>query len=80
MSKFNVRHEALPKVGDLYEFSVATGPTVTVVAHRSGRRELSVTQNNDQRRVTVSLSETEATALATLLTGVHIELTQTPRT
>ena len=38
MSKFNVRHEALPKVGDLFEFSAATGPTVTVVTHRSGRR------------------------------------------
>ena len=80
MSKFNVRHEALPKVGDLFEFSAATGPTVTVVTHRSGRRDLSVTQPNDRLRVTVSLSETEATALATLLTGVHIELTRTPRT
>jgi K+/H+ antiporter YhaU regulatory subunit KhtT len=79
MSKFNVRHEALPKVGDLFEFSAATGPTVTVVTHRSGRRDLSVTQPNDQLRVTVTLSETEATALAALLTGTHIELTQTPR-
>ena len=32
-----------------------------------------MTEPDDQRRVTVSLSETEATALATLLTGVHIE-------
>jgi K+/H+ antiporter YhaU regulatory subunit KhtT len=80
MRKLKVRHEALPGVGDLFEIASACGLTVTVVAHRSGRRDLAVGKpGDDEPLVTVALTRTESTALATLLTGAHIELTTTPR-
>ena len=80
MRTLKVQHETLPHVGDRFEFSTGAGLTVTVVAQQSGQRELAVSQpNDDQPLVTLSLSRTEATALAALLTGVHVELTQTPR-
>jgi K+/H+ antiporter YhaU regulatory subunit KhtT len=80
MRRLKVRHEPLPRIGDLFEITPACGLTVTVVSHRSGRRDLSVgTPGEQQPLATVSLTRTEATALATLLTGAHIELTTTTR-
>ena len=79
MRKQRVRHEKLPRIGDLFEIATACGLTVTVVAHRSGRRDLTVGKPDEhQPLATVALTRTEATALATLLSGAHIELTMTP--
>ena len=80
MRKLKVGHEALPGSGDLFEIASAAGLIVTVVPHRSGRRHLAVGKpDDDQPLVTVALTRTEATALATLLTGAQIELVTTPR-
>jgi K+/H+ antiporter YhaU regulatory subunit KhtT len=80
MRKLKVGHERLPGIGDLFEIASASGLTVTVVAHRSGRRQLAVGEpDDDQVLITVALTRTEATALATLLTGAQIELITTPR-
>ena len=80
MRKLKVGHEALPGIGDVFEIASASGLTVTVVAHRSGRRDVAVgTSGDDKPLVSVALTRTEAIALATLLTGVHVELVTTPR-
>ena len=81
MRKLQVGHEALPGIGDVFEIPSASGLTITVVAHRAGRRDLAVgKRGEDEPLVSVALTRTEATALATLLTGVHVELVTTPRT
>jgi K+/H+ antiporter YhaU regulatory subunit KhtT len=80
MRKLKVGHEQLPGIGDLYEITPRSGGTLTVVAHRSGRRDLIVgTPDDDRPPVTVELSRSEATAVATLLAGVHIELSMSAR-
>jgi K+/H+ antiporter YhaU regulatory subunit KhtT len=80
MRKFKVGHEALPHVGELFEITTSSGLAVTVVAHRSGRRDLAVTTpGDDQPHFTLPLTRTEAMALSTLLAGPVIDLTTAPR-
>ena len=64
-----------PRIGELFALSAASGLTVHVASHRSGRRDLSIGfPGADQPEVTVALTRAEATALAALLVGAHIEL------
>jgi K+/H+ antiporter YhaU regulatory subunit KhtT len=81
MRKQKVQHEALPGIGDLFEIATGSGFIVTVVTHRSGRRYVTVgAPEADEPLVSIALTRTESVALATLLTGAHIELIATPRT
>ncbi len=80
MRKLKVRHEPLPGIGELFELDTASGLTLTVVTHRSGRRHIAIgSRDEEQPIVTAGLSRAEALAVATLLSGAHIELTTTPR-
>ena len=79
MRKLKVRHERLPGIGDRFELDTAAGLTVTVVNHRSGRRDISLGESGAETPLaTASLSRTEAVAVVALLTGLHIELTTIP--
>ena len=76
MRKLKVRHERLPGVGDLFELVSSSGLAVTVVSQRSGHRHLAIgAPDADEPIVTAALTRSEATALAALLVGAHIELT-----
>ena len=76
MRKLKVRHRRLPGIGDLFEVPTAAGLIVTVVTHRTGRRDIAVGRPGaDKPVITAALSRTEATAVAALLTGTNIELT-----
>jgi K+/H+ antiporter YhaU regulatory subunit KhtT len=80
MRKQKVQHQALPGIGDLFAIATGSGLTVTVVAHRSGRRSVTVGEPEaDEPLASVALTRKEAVALAALLAGAHIELTPTPR-
>ena len=80
MRKFKVHHEPLPGVGELLRFTTASGVVMSVVSYRSGRRDVSVgVPGADDTVVTVPLSRSESLALATLLTGSHIELVAAPK-
>ena len=80
MRKLKVRHQPLPGIGELFELDTASGVTLTVVTHRSGRREIAIgTGEEEQPTVTAGLTRAEALAVATLLSGAHIELATTPR-
>lgn len=80
MRKLKVRHQPLPGIGELFELDAASGLTLTVVTHRSGRRDLAIgTGDEDQPKVTVGLTRTEALAVAMLLSGVQVELAMVPR-
>ena len=75
MRKLRVQHEPLPGMGELFEILVASGTSVHVVSHRSGRRDLTIGRPGaDQPEVTVTLTRAEASGLAALLVGAHIEL------
>ena len=74
-----VRHRRLPHVGELYEVDTIAGPIVAVVAHRSGRRDIAFrTGDAEQPPAAISLTRREALAIASLLTGNHIELVAAP--
>jgi K+/H+ antiporter YhaU regulatory subunit KhtT len=74
-----VRRRRLPHVGELYELDTGAGPTVSVVAHRSGRRDITVRSSDaEEPSRTLSLSRREALAVASLLSGSHVELVVTP--
>ncbi|HKY77590.1 MAG TPA: potassium transporter TrkA [Acidimicrobiia bacterium] len=78
MRKFRVRRRPLPGIGQLFELDTSSGLTLSVVSHRSGRRDLVVAERGAEKPiVTAPLSRGEASAVAALLTGVHIELTVT---
>ena len=78
MRKMKVRHQPLPLVGDLFELGTSSGRTITVISLRSGRRDIAIGHPDaEEPLATVGLSRTEATAVAALLTGTHIELTTT---
>ena len=42
MRKLKIRHERLPRIGELFELVSSSGGVVTVVSQRSGRRDLSI--------------------------------------
>jgi K+/H+ antiporter YhaU regulatory subunit KhtT len=78
MRKLRVRHKRLPGIGDLFELGSRTGMAVSVVSLPSGGRHLSIgPPEEDEPIATVALSRSEATALAALLVGAHIELITT---
>jgi len=80
MRKLRVRHEALPGVGERFEFPTASGMTVIVVTQRSGRRDVALRAGGeDGPLLSVALTRNESLALATLLMGTHIELSVAPR-
>ena len=73
-----VRHRRLPHIGELYELDTADGPVVTVAVNRSGRRDVAVRQRDaEEPYMQLSLNRSEALAVASLLTGSHIELIAT---
>lgn len=75
MRTLKIRHERLPGIGELFGIVAASGLSVQVVSHRSGRRDLSIgSPDADQPEITVSLTRSEASGLAALLVGAHIEL------
>jgi K+/H+ antiporter YhaU regulatory subunit KhtT len=79
MRKLKVRHDRLPGIGEVSAFDVASALTVTVAAHRSGRREVAIRpRDRDEVDATLSVTRTEALALAAVLSGTYIELTITP--
>lgn len=75
MHKVRVRRRQLRGIGEAFEIDAVSGATVTVVAHRSRQRDLALGRAGDEPTATASLSVTEAVAVASLLTSVHIELT-----
>lgn len=80
MRKLKVRHEPLPGIGELFRFTTASGAVMSVVSHRSGRRDVSVAvPGADDTLATVPLTRSESLALATLLTGSHIQLVVAPQ-
>ncbi len=75
-----VRHQPLPGIGELFELDTASGLTLTVVTHRSGRRDIAIgARDEEQTAVTAGLTRAEALAIAALLSGAHIELATAPR-
>ena len=42
MHRLNVRHQALPGIGDRFELDTSSGSTITVISHRSGRRDIAI--------------------------------------
>lgn len=75
MRKLKVRHQPLPHVGELFELITASDDIVTIVSHRSGRRDLVVrSPGADEPLSTTNLTRTESAAIAALLVGAHIEL------
>ena len=75
MRRLKIRHDPLPGVGELFELVSGSGLAVTVVSQRSGRRHVSIgLPDADEPSASVDLTRAEATALAALLVGAHIEL------
>ena len=80
MRKMNVRHEPLPGIGDLFEVDTSSGSRITVISHRSGRRDIAIgSRDAEEPSVTTALTRTEAAAIALLLAGVHLDLAMTTR-
>lgn len=79
MRKLKVRHQPLPGVGDRFELVTASGLTLMVVSHRSGRRDIAIAEPGADAPVAIAgLTRIEAAAVAVLLTGAHVEITTTP--
>ena len=80
MHRLNVRHQALPGIGDRFELDTSSGSTITVISHRSGRRDIAIARpDGEGPSITTELTDAEAAAVAMLLAGVHIELAMTAR-
>jgi K+/H+ antiporter YhaU regulatory subunit KhtT len=76
MRKVSVQHERLPGVGESFELVTTSGFTVTVVNHHSGRRDIAIRgRGADDSLAIASLTDTEAAAIALLLTGAYVEVT-----
>ena len=79
MRKLKVQHQPLPGVGDRFDLVTASGLTLTVVSHRSGRRDIAIGEPGADAPVAIAgLTRIEAAAVAVLLTGAHVEITTTP--
>jgi K+/H+ antiporter YhaU regulatory subunit KhtT len=75
MRKVTVHERSIPSVGDLYELCAETGETVSVVFHRSGRRDIGIRPpDRDSTTVSVTLTHAEAIALAGVLAGVFVDV------
>jgi TrkA domain protein len=78
MRKLKVGHEPLPGIGERFHIAAASGLTVTVVSHRSGRRDVAILEADaDEPLATVALTKGEAAAVAAVLVGAQIELVRT---
>ena len=70
--------QRLPGIGERFEPDTASGLTLTVVTHRSGRRDVAIGRRDEEQPVvTAGLTGAQALAIATV-SGVHIELATTP--
>jgi hypothetical protein len=75
MRQLRVRHARMPGIGEKFEFVSALGLVITVVSQRTGRCDLSIADAVGTEPIaTASLTKAEATALAALLMGAHVEL------
>lgn len=78
MRKVKVRRHPLPGVGDRFDLATASGMTVTVVSHRSGRRDIGIGEPGADAPLAITgLTRSEATAVGMLLVGAHIDVTTT---
>jgi K+/H+ antiporter YhaU regulatory subunit KhtT len=76
LRKLRIRQRSLPGFGELLELDTRSGQTVTIVVHRSGRREIGLRQRGEESAAaTAPLTAAEAVALAGLLTGARVYLT-----
>lgn len=66
-----VREEDLPGIGRLYEIVGSYGGVITVVIHHNGRRDLYVASSRNQDPSNVTLSDTEAHTLGSVLNGTY---------
>jgi K+/H+ antiporter YhaU regulatory subunit KhtT len=81
MQKLNVRHEHLPRIGERFVLDTESGASLTVISHRSGRQDVTITDSRDREAAaTASLTASEASAMAMLLSGTHIQLIATDPT
>jgi TrkA domain protein len=69
-----VRETRLPGVGIRYDFVAADGSRVSVLAHRTGRRELLMYERDDPDacRAVLSLNAEDTRVLAELLGGMQL--------
>ena len=69
-----VEETALPGVGKRFELATESGQRIGVIRHRTGRRELYVTDDEDADlcRASVQLDEDESNALADILGGSQL--------
>lgn len=69
-----IREVKLPGVGVRYEFETQDGKVVGVVTHRTGRREIYVSSEDDKDRfnLTLGLTNSDARILAELLGASRI--------
>lgn len=75
MRKLQVRHQRLPGIGERFDFEATCGLIITIVSHRSGRRDVAILETDtDEPLATVALTRAEAEAMAALLVGAQIEL------
>ena len=75
MRRLRVRQRSLPGIGEVLELATRTGQTVTVVIHRSGRREIGLRRRGaETTEAKAYLTASEAVALAGLLTGARVYL------
>lgn len=76
----NVREQKVPGVAWLYQLSLPTGWSVSVLVEaRSGRRQIHVVRPGlDSADATVHMSEAEAVTLGALLSGVRMTFDQEP--
>jgi K+/H+ antiporter YhaU regulatory subunit KhtT len=74
-----VRHQALAGIGDLLEPDTASGSTITVVNHQSGRRDVAIEAEAGGSPAPAVLTEQEAAAMAMLRSGGRVELLMTTR-
>jgi TrkA domain protein len=76
LRKLRIRQRSLPGIGELLELDTRSGQTVTIVVHRSGRREIGLRRHDEESAAaTAPLTAAEAVALAGLLTGARVYLT-----
>jgi TrkA domain protein len=75
----DITEVSLPGVGVRHEFTSASGQRVAVVAHRSGRREISVYRRDDPDACTsvLDLDAEDAGALSIILGAPHLTATVT---
>ena len=75
MRKVTIHERSIPTVGELYELCAEAGETVSVVFHRSGRRDIGIRPpNRDSVTVSVTLTHAEALALAGVLVGAFVDV------